>query len=108
MDMNTPNKPRHEVHRDKSRFYVENVEGDVYPISYVNGTLVITTFGQKVVFSKTNRSDRFRDSRDGKMLNLMEFKEEVIRLLDDPEDIKQAIGYLTGIKSKKEWEAMGW
>lgn len=105
MDMNTP---KHEVYRDQSKFYAENKDGDVFPISYINGTLVITTFGQKVVFSKTNKSDRFRDSRDGKMLSLTEFKEEVIRLLDDPEDIKQAIGYLTGIKSKKEWEAMGW
>jgi hypothetical protein len=79
-------EPTYESINERKRFFVENTEGDKFPVSIRKGTVVVTTGGGgKVAFTKTNRSNFFRDSRDGKMISDHEVKSELRRMLDSQE-----------------------
>jgi len=82
----------------RKRFFVEDKEeGKTFPVSFVNNFLIITTiYGDKVMFSKSNRSKMFRDSRQPKKpIFFEELLSEVTRLLDSPEKAREAVAKLT-------------
>jgi len=91
----------------KKRFFAENSDGETFPITYKRGMVIVKTNGGNVVFTKTNRSNQFGDSRGRKvvtknewgdkvekilplMISEDEVKSELLRLLDTPEQAAAA------------------
>ena len=86
---------------DRKRFYVtkESEDGnETFPITLIKGMVIITTkWGDKIVFTKTNRGANYRDSREPKKsFSELEIKSELSRLLDTEEQAEQAFNSLKG------------
>lgn len=84
---------------DQSRFFapIKTEDGEKrIPITYLKAMVIITTkWGDKVVFTKSNRGKSWRDSRTPKKtLSEYELKDELTRLLDCKEDAEKAFNCL--------------
>ncbi len=75
---------------------IEDKDGNLFPMRISTGRLEITTFGEMVVFTKSNRGQMFHDSRQKKPIGRMEFVAEIRRLLDNDDIAKSALYKMTG------------
>lgn len=77
--------PSFDAFADAKRFFIENKDGDKFPMRFIRATVVVTSaYGDKVAFAKTSRGSTYRDSRTPKKnISEAECRSELMRLLDD-------------------------